>query len=171
MGIPSTDEIIIPVLQYLADGAECRRVNIINMLAEHFSLTDKERKVLSYTGLMERYLSSIGFIERTRIRYYRITNHGRGFLSQNSLGEMGIPSTDEIIIPVLQYLADGAECRRVNIINMLAEHFSLTDKERKVLSYTGLMERYLSSVGFIERTRIGYYRITNHGRGFLSRNS
>ena len=84
---------------------------------------------------------------------------------------MGIPSTNEIIVPVLQYIDDGQEYRRINIINMLVKHFSLTENERRVLSYTGLMERYLSSIGFIERTRIGYYRITDSGLRFLNQNS
>ena len=171
MGIPSTDEMIMPVLRFIVDGQEYRRLNIINMLTEHFSLTENERRVLSYTGLMERYLSSVEFIERPRERYYQITDRGLEFLNQNSLGKMGIPSTDEIIVPVLQYIANGQEYQRINIINMLTEHFSLTESERRVLSYTGLMERYLSSVEFIERTSIGYYRITDRGLGFLDQNS
>ena len=84
---------------------------------------------------------------------------------------MGLPSTNKIIEPVLQYIADGKEYRRIDIINMLTKRFSLDDNERQVLSYTGLMERYLSSVGYIERTIVGHYRITEHGLGFLNQNS
>ena len=66
---------------------------------------------------------------------------------------MPIPSTDEMILPVLQYIADGQEYRRLSIINMLTEHFSLTKDERGKLGKSGPMEKSLSSKGLIERSR------------------
>ena len=44
---------------------------------------------------------------------------------------MPIPSTDEMVLPVLQYIADGQEHRRLHIINMLAQRFSLTEDEQR----------------------------------------
>lgn len=38
---------------------------------------------------------------------------------------MPLPTTDEMMLPVLQYIADGQVYRRLNIINMLMEHFHL----------------------------------------------
>ena len=84
---------------------------------------------------------------------------------------MPIPSTIEMILPVLQHIADGEEYRRRNIINMLAERFSLTEDERKHLGESGKMEVSLRNKGFIERTKVGYYRITPQGLECLNQNS
>ena len=84
---------------------------------------------------------------------------------------MGIPAPDKMIQPVLRYMANGEQHRRKNIIDMLTNYFSLTENERSVLSYTALMESYLSSVGFIERTSIGYYQITSRGLEVLNQDS
>jgi restriction system protein len=90
MPIPTTDEMIIPVLQYIADGQEYRRLDIINMLTERFSLTEDERRRLGRSGQMEKSLSRKGFIERPRTGYYQITTLGRETLSQ-SLEEISTP--------------------------------------------------------------------------------
>ena len=90
MPIPTTDEMIIPVLQYIADGQEYRRLDIINMLTERFSLTEDERRRLGRSGQMEKSLSRKGFIERPRTGYYQITTLGRETLSQ-SLEEVSTP--------------------------------------------------------------------------------
>ena len=82
---------------------------------------------------------------------------------------MPIPTTDEMVLPVLQYIADGQEYRRLSIIEMLTEHFSLTEDERGYLSNGGQMETSLMNKTFIERVRIGYYRITSRGLEFLNR--
>ena len=81
---------------------------------------------------------------------------------------MPIPSTDEMVLPVLQHITDGQEYPRLDIINMLRDHFSLTEDERKRLSKSGQMETSLSRKGFIERPRTGYYQITTLGRETLS---
>ena len=60
---------------------------------------------------------------------------------------MPIPSTIEMILPVLQHIADGEEYRRLSIINMLTEHFALTKDERGHLSKSGQMERFLERKG------------------------
>ena len=83
---------------------------------------------------------------------------------------MPIPSTNEMKLPVLQYIADGQEYRRSDIINMIRKHFSLTEDERRRLSDGVTMERPLEHKGLIERPRTGYYRITALGLEFLNRN-
>ena len=75
-----------------------------------------------------------------------------------------LPTVREMEQPALRVLADGKEHRRVEIINLLTEYFSLTDDERSYLSKTGQAEKHLMSEGLIERTRTGYYRITTLGR-------
>ena len=84
---------------------------------------------------------------------------------------MSIPSTHEMIIPVLRHIADGQEYRRLDIINMLTQHFSLTETERRYLSDGGNMEISLMNKGFIERVNVGYYRITSLGLEILNQNS
>ena len=90
MPIPTTDEMILPVLQHIADGQEYRRLSIINMLTDHFSLTEDERRALGRSGQMERSLSRRGFIRRSRERHYQITTLGREVLGQN-LEEISAP--------------------------------------------------------------------------------
>ena len=83
MPIPSTDEMVLPVLQRIADRQEYRRLILLNVITERFSLTEDERKRLSKSGQMERSLVSKGVIERaTQKRHYRITTHGLELLSQ-----------------------------------------------------------------------------------------
>lgn len=81
---------------------------------------------------------------------------------------MPIPTTDQMLLPVLQYIADGQEYRRRSIINMLTEHFSLTESERRTLSDGVTMERPLENRGLIGRPRTGYYQITTRGLEFLN---
>ncbi|MCY3743853.1 MAG: restriction endonuclease [Candidatus Poribacteria bacterium] len=90
MPIPSTDEMTLPVLQHIANGQEYRRLSIIKMLTEHFSLTEDERRKLGKSGQMEKSLSRKGLIERSRERHYRITALGRNVLSQ-SVEEISAP--------------------------------------------------------------------------------
>lgn len=81
---------------------------------------------------------------------------------------MPLPTTNEMMLPVLQHIADGRVYRRLNIINMLMEHFSLTEDERRRLSDGVTMERPLEHRGLIERPRTGHYRITSRGLEFLA---
>lgn len=82
--LPTGKEMEQPVLELLADGRERRRVEIINHLTKHFSLTDDERRYLSKTGQAEKHLVKEGLIERTRTRYYKITARGLQVLRQNT---------------------------------------------------------------------------------------
>ena len=65
---------------------------------------------------------------------------------------MPIPTTAQMTLPVLQYIADGEEYRRSDIINMIKEHFSLTEDERRRLSDGVTMERPLDRAERTYRT-------------------
>ena len=78
-------------------------------------------------------------------------------------GRTVLPTSKEMEQPALTVLTDEKEHRRVEIIDYLTEYFSLTDDERNYLSKTGQAEKHLMSKELIERTRIGYYRITAYG--------
>lgn len=85
MPIPTTDEMILPILQHISDGQEYRRLSLLNVLTERFSLTEDERKRLSKSGQMEKSLSNKGFIERaTQKWHYRITTRGLEVLNQDT---------------------------------------------------------------------------------------
>ena len=86
MPIPTTDEMVLPVLQHISDGQEYCRLSIINMLTAHFSLAEDERRALGKSGQMEKSLSRREFIERSRKGHYRITSRGLEVLNQNSEG-------------------------------------------------------------------------------------
>ena len=98
MRILSADEMALPVLQYIADGQEYRRLHIINMLTEHFSLTKDERWKLGKSGKMEVSLMNRGLIERSKEKHYRITAQGIEFLNQNSEGVPALDRDSETII-------------------------------------------------------------------------
>ena len=58
-----------------------------------------------------------------------------------------------------------------DIINMIKEHFLLTEDDRRRLSDGVTMERPLERSGLKERPRTGYYQITARGLEFLNRTS
>ena len=133
MRILSADEMVLPVLQYIADGQEYRRLHIIDMLTEHFSLTKDERRKLGKSGKMEVSLMNRGFIERSKEKHYRITDHGLEFLNQNPEGvpaldrgnETGIesptPSSHQRIEENNQYLEESIEENYQKIRERLVE--------------------------------------------------
>ena len=82
---------------------------------------------------------------------------------QPSYERTSLPTVKEMVQPALELFADRKEHRRVEMINILTEHFSLDDDERRYISKTGQVEKHLMSEGLIERTRKGYYRITDLG--------
>ena len=95
MPIPTTDQMTLPVLQYIADGEEYRRSDIINMITGHFSLTESERRKLGKSGQMEKSLSRREFIERSRKGHYRITFRGLDVLNQDADGNFEIEVDDQ----------------------------------------------------------------------------
>lgn len=184
--LPTVKEMVEPALELFVDKKEHRRVEMINLLTEHFSLDDDERRDISRTGQVEKHLMKEGLIERTRTGYYRITSRGLEVLGKNSsrgrnnktdrtreapdgytkrtrVKRINLPTGKEMEQPALEFLRDGREYPRIEIIDMLTDHFSLTKDQREVLSRSGRVELYLRNNGLIERTRTGYYRITDLG--------
>ncbi len=82
-----------------------------------------------------------------------------------------LPTGKEMEQPALEFLSDGREYPRIEIINVLTQHFSLTKNQREQLSRSGRVELYLRNKELVERTRTGYYRITDLGLEILKRNS
>lgn len=188
--LPTVKEMVEPALELFVDKKEHRRVEMINLLTEHFSLDDEERRYISKTGQVEKHLMKEGLIERTRTGYYRITSRGLEVLGKNSsrgrnnktdrtreapdsytkrtrVKRTNLPTGKEMEQPALEFLRDGREYPRIEIIDVLTDHFSLTKDQREVLSQSGRVELYLRNNGLIERTKTGYYRITDLGLEIL----
>ena len=83
--LPTSKEIEYPLLQFLSDGKEHRWRDIVNTLADHFSLTDMELDERLPSGEKQFYhrcafarldLKAQAFVESPRREYWRITKRG-----------------------------------------------------------------------------------------------
>ncbi len=90
---------------------------------------------------------------------------------------MAIPDYQTVMLPLLQYAADGDEHRIGDVVEALARHFGLTDEERLELLPSGKQPKfnnrvswastYMKEAGLIEKPRWGFLRITDQGRALL----
>jgi restriction system protein len=86
---------------------------------------------------------------------------------------MAIPDFQTLMLPVLCVLEDGKEHRARDVIDYLADQFSLTSDERNALSPSGKSrtfytrvtwaQSYMIQAGLVERTRRGDGKITEKG--------
>jgi restriction system protein len=93
---------------------------------------------------------------------------------------MTIPDYQTIMLPLLKVIADKKEHSKQEVVSTLANFFKLTEKERKVLLYSGKQElfdnrvgwakTYLKKAGLINSTRWGYFTITDRGLALLKTN-
>jgi restriction system protein len=88
-----------------------------------------------------------------------------------------IPDYQSLMLPLLQYAADGEEHSLRESIEALSDSFSLSETDRTQLlpsgrqpvmdNRVGWARTYLAKAGLLEVTRRGYFRITNRGRDVL----
>jgi len=93
MAIPDYQTIMLPLLELTTDGQEHSLREAYDSLADHFELTESERKELLPSGQQavfqnrvawaRTYLKMANLIESTRRAYFRITERGKATLSQN----------------------------------------------------------------------------------------
>ncbi len=86
MVIPKRQPIMLPALQHVADGREHHYRDIVDALANHFSLTDEEREETGPGGQRKSFdshcswalinLQEAVLLERIESRYWKITNRG-----------------------------------------------------------------------------------------------
>jgi len=86
---------------------------------------------------------------------------------------MPIPAYQAIMLPLLRFVADEKEHSLREVIESLAEHFRLTDEERKDLlpsgrqptfdNRVGWARTYIKKAALLESTKRGYFRITQRG--------
>jgi restriction system protein len=90
---------------------------------------------------------------------------------------MPIPDYQSIMLPLLQFVADGEERRSRDSVAALAQHFNLTQAEIDTLlpsgqdylfgNRLGWARTYLKKAGLIEYPSRGKFRITDEGRAVL----
>ena len=91
---------------------------------------------------------------------------------------MAIPDFQSLMLPFLQFAADGEEHSVADARTPLADQFGLTEEERKELLPSGQQARlnnrvawakvYLERAGLLQKTRRGHFKITPKGREVLN---
>jgi len=94
------------------------------------------------------------------------------------LRDMTMPGFQDMMLPVLNFTADGHEHRLRELVDETADHFELDEAERSQLLPSGQQtvvqnrvawaRTYLVKAGLLDSTRRGYVRITDKGRQVLS---
>jgi restriction system protein len=91
---------------------------------------------------------------------------------------MAIPDYQTVMLPLLQFLADGKEHNLAEVVEALAQHFGLSAEEQDQLlgsgqstvirNRSGWARTYLKKAGLVEYPRRGYFRVTDRGRSVLA---
>lgn len=91
---------------------------------------------------------------------------------------MPIPDYQTIMLPLLKFAGDDQEHRFRDAVESLADHFHLTDEERRELlpsgqqplfnNRVGWARMYLVKAGLLASTRRGYFQIAERGKEVLS---
>lgn len=86
---------------------------------------------------------------------------------------MAIPDYQSVMSPLLRFLADKKERNLTEAVEAIADHFRLSDEERKlqlasgqqtvIRNRTGWARTYLKKAGLLESTRRGFFRISDRG--------
>lgn len=92
---------------------------------------------------------------------------------------MAIPDFQSIMLPLLQFSGDGKEHSISETVDALADHFKLTEEERKTLLPSGVQEQFrnrvawakshLKMAGLLEFPKRGIFKITDLGRNVLQK--
>lgn len=91
---------------------------------------------------------------------------------------MTIPDFQSVMVPLLQLMSDRKERRHADLFEELAQHFALSDEERKELLPSGAHPKfenrvrwakwYLTRAGLLETTSHGVFRISGQGERTLA---
>jgi len=90
---------------------------------------------------------------------------------------MPVPGFQEMTLPLLRVCANGEEWSMAAVRGPIAEHFGLTEEDRKELLPSGTQPRfnnrvawakvYLERAGLLQKTRRGHFKISPAGKGVL----
>ena len=91
--IPDYQTCMLPLLKYAADNVEHKFSDAVEYLSNEFALTKEEREELlpsktqdvisNRIGWARTYMKKAGLLEDTRRGYFKITERGKGVLSEN----------------------------------------------------------------------------------------
>ena len=91
---------------------------------------------------------------------------------------MSIPTTNEILIPLLRNISDGEIHLLKECIIGIADYFNLSEEERNLLQPSGVQTKlekrvswaklYLSKIGFVHTIEKGRFKITQQGLIYLN---
>lgn len=92
---------------------------------------------------------------------------------------MNIPDFQSVMLPLMNFAKDGEEHTLREAIEALANHFNLSEAERKELlpsgtqaifdNRVGWAKTHLSKAGLLSSPRRAYFKITNRGKEVLNR--
>ncbi|MFY9402654.1 MAG: restriction endonuclease [Candidatus Omnitrophota bacterium] len=90
---------------------------------------------------------------------------------------MAIPKYEDIMLPLLKFIADGKEYTKSEAINAMKNEFSISDSEMLILLPSGRgrlfnnrvawAKTYMKQAGLLEITQRGIFRITQRGKDIL----
>jgi restriction system protein len=93
---------------------------------------------------------------------------------------MPIPAYQSIMLPLLRTASDGETHQFRATVEALAQHFALTESERRELlpsgkqptfdNRVGWARTYMTKAGLLESPKRGVFRITEQGRQVLQQN-
>jgi len=93
---------------------------------------------------------------------------------------MAIPDFQSIMLPFLETIKDGREYKMLEVRELLADHFNLTDEDKKELLPSGRQPTFsnrtawakvhLSKANLVENIRRGVFKITDQGLKVLREN-
>src|SRR5215218_8017278 len=93
---------------------------------------------------------------------------------------MAIPDYQTAMLPLLRLASDGQEHSAREAVEKLADHFGLSEDERKELlpsgsqatfdNRVGWARTYMRKAGLLEAPRRGYFKITDRGLDTLAKN-
>jgi restriction system protein len=93
---------------------------------------------------------------------------------------MPIPDFQTLMLPILQFSADGLEHSMSEAVDYVASKYSLSDEEqnellpsgqqRRLVNRIGWTRTHLTKAGLLETTKTSHFRITKRGSEVISRN-
>ena len=161
MAIPKYDEMMLPLLQLLADGQEHHQRDLASRLGDHFQLTDEDRNLMlpstQSTYLRNRlgwagfHLRKAGLAEMSRKATLRITPAGRELLKNPP------PFIDREFLmrfePFKQFMSEqkqrghaAARTKAANATETVADEEEQTPEERIEAAFSQLRETLIADL-------------------------
>jgi len=80
MAIPDYQSIMLPLLKLAGDKLEHKMSEVTDILADHFELSDEERKVLIPSGTQALYYNRVGWARTYLVKAGLLETPRRGYI-------------------------------------------------------------------------------------------